>query len=387
MRGLPSALPQRTLQAPGQPLGNPRACSPGVMHEISEHASGVAPENSLLGNSVAIQRARQQIRDAAAVDVPVLITGESGTGKDLAARLLHEMSRRARYAMVKINCPAIPGQLFESELFGHEPGAFTGARSARPGKFEQANHGTLFLDEIGELDIALQSKLLRALQDFRIVRLGGVEEREVNVRLICGTNRNLEEEVSRGTFRSDLFYRINVIHIEMPPLRSRSDDVPVLLDHFVTLFGKQFGRRPEPLSSSAIQILMKYHWPGNMRELENLSKRYVVLGGEEHILSALRDPREMQYLVPETIDLNTPLRIQTKRALQTLERRIILDVLRAHKWNRRKAARSLDISYRALLYKIKEAGLPPVRSVKPRPQNEDISLPEDPNGTCSQPTV
>lgn len=347
------------------------------MHEVHNRAVCLVPEEVLLGGSAAIQRARQQIRDAAAVDVAVLITGESGTGKDLAAQLLHHMSRRGRYSMVKINCPAIPGQLFESELFGHEPGAFTGARSARAGKFEIANHGTLFLDEIGELDVALQSKLLRALQDFRIVRLGGVEEREVNVRLICGTNRNLEEEITRGGFRSDLYYRINVIHIEMPPLRSRSEDVPLLFEHFVRLFGRQFGRRPEPISTSAMRILEKYHWPGNMRELENLAKRYVVLGGEDAVLSAMRDPRESQYFVPETIDLNTPLRIQTKRALQMLERRIILDVLRAHKWNRRKAARSLDISYRALLYKIKEAGLPPVRTVKPRPPIDELPAAEE----------
>lgn len=353
------------------------------MHEGTERGT-ITQENMLLGRSPAILRAIQQIRDAAAVDVSVLISGESGTGKELAARMLHQLSRRARYPMVKVNCPAIPGQLFESELFGHEPGAFTGARSARPGKFELANHGTLFLDEIGELDITLQSKLLRALQDFRIVRLGGVEECEVNVGLICGTNRDLEEEVKRGNFRSDLYYRINVIHIHMPSLRQRSEDVPLLFQHFVRLYGNQYGRRPEPISSSAMRILEKYHWPGNMRELENLAKRYVVLGGEEHVLSALRDAREDQILMPETVDLNTPLRIQTKRAVQSLERRIILDVLRAHKWNRRKAARSLDISYRALLYKIKEAGLPPVRNVKPRPAVESAPLPEDTNGTCTQ---
>lgn len=344
-----------------------------------------SPEAMLLGQSPAIQRAIRQIQDAAAVDVAVLIMGESGTGKELAARMLHQLSRRSRYPMVKVNCPAIPGQLFESELFGHEPGAFTGARSSRPGKFEIANHGTLFLDEIGELDIALQSKLLRALQDFRIVRLGGIEEHEVNVRLICGTNRNLEEEVKQGNFRSDLYYRINVIQIQMPPLRRRSEDVPLLFQHFVRLYGNQYGRRPEPISTSAMRILEKYHWPGNMRELENLAKRYVVLGGEEHVLSALHDPREDTFPTPEAVDLNTPLRIQTKRAVQSLERRIILDVLRAHKWNRRKAARSLDISYRALLYKIKEAGLPPIRNVKPRSTAvESPALPEDTNGTRTQ---
>lgn len=364
--------------------GNLHAYAAGVTREAMERLN--SPENMLLGRSPAMQHSIRQIQDAAAVDMAVLISGESGTGKELAARMLHQLSRRARHSMVKVNCPAIPGQLFESELFGHEAGAFTGARSARPGKFELANHGTLFLDEIGELDMALQSKLLRALQDFKIVRLGGVEECEFNVRLICGTNRNLEEAVKQGTFRSDLYYRINVIHIEMPPLRQRAEDVPLLFQHFVRLYSNQYGRRPEPVSTSAMRILEKYHWPGNMRELENLAKRCVVLGGEEHVLSALRDPRDDLFPVPDRVDLNTPLRVQTKRAVQSLERRIILDVLRAHKWNRRKAARSLDISYRALLYKIKEAGLPPVRNVKPRTA-DSASLPEGTKETCTQTSV
>jgi len=319
-------------------------------------------ESLLLGESTAIQAVREQLKSAAATDAPVLITGESGTGKDLAARALHELSQRGRHSMVKVNCPAIPSQLFESELFGYESGAFTGAKIAKPGKFETACHGTLFLDEIGELDIALQAKLLRVLQDFKVVRLGSVEERPVDIRLICGTNRNLESEVQAGTFRSDLFYRINVLNIKMPSLRARAGDVPILMNHFIAIYSDQFGQRPKPLSSSAMQILEKYSWPGNLRELENLAKRYVVLGGEEHILSSLREPANGEVLPMDTADINTPLRIQTKRAVQTLERRIIFDVLRAHKWNRRSTARSLDISYRALLYKIKEAGLPSIRN-------------------------
>ena len=316
---------------------------------------------------------REQIRHAAATDASVLITGESGTGKDLAARILHQLSRRNRHNMVKVNCAAIPSQLFESELFGYESGAFTGARIAKPGKFESANHGTIFLDEIGELDIALQAKLLRVLQDFRVVRLGGVDERPVDVRLICGTNRNLETEVAEGRFRSDLFYRINVLNIRMPSLRTRTGDVPLLMNHFIGVFSDQFGQKPKAISSSAMQILEKYSWPGNLRELENLAKRFVVLGGEEHVLSALREPGATDVSAFRAVDINTPLRIQTKRAVQALERQIILDVLRAHKWNRRSTARSLDISYRALLYKIKEAGLPSVRNSRrqAKPQHPD----------------
>lgn len=308
-----------------------------------------------------MQTVREQLRHAASTDAPVLLTGESGTGKELAARVLHQLSSRARASLVKVNCPAIPSQLFESELFGYESGAFTGARIAKPGKFETASRGTLFLDEIGEIDLGLQAKLLRVLQDFKVARLGGIEERLVDVRLICGTNRDLEAEVEAGRFRPDLYYRINVLNIRMPSLRVRNGDVPILFNHFIQRFCDQFGQKPTSISSSAMQLLEQYSWPGNLRELENLAKRFVVLGGEEHILSALREPGNRDSIPLDTIDLNTPLRIQTKRAVQTLERRIILDVLRAHKWNRRSTARSLDISYRALLYKIKEAGLPSIR--------------------------
>jgi transcriptional regulator with PAS, ATPase and Fis domain len=343
------------------------------MQSIETSARASSAEHLLLGESPAIQAVREQLKSAAATDAPVLLTGESGTGKELAAAILHQLSRRGRHNMVKVNCPAIPSQLFESELFGYEPGAFTGARIAKPGKFEMARRGTLFLDEIGELDIALQAKLLHALQDFKVIRLGSVEERPIDVRLICGTNRDLEAEIQAGAFRSDLFYRINVLNIRMPSLRARAGDVPLLLNHFIRLYSDQFGQRAKPVSSSAMQILEKYSWPGNLRELENLAKRYVVLGGEEHVLSSLREPANARLLPVEASDINTPLRIQTKRAVQTLERRIILDVLRAHKWNRRNTARSLDISYRALLYKIKEAGLPSLRNsrIPPKPERLD----------------
>jgi transcriptional regulator with PAS, ATPase and Fis domain len=318
----------------------------------------------LLGSSPAILRVEGQLQKAGLTDVPVLITGESGTGKELAARRLHQLSKRRERPFVKVNCPAIPGALFESELFGHESGAFTHAKDARAGKFEQADTGTLFLDEIGELDFALQSKLLHALQDFRIARLGSVIERPVDLRLICATNRKLEAEISRGAFRSDLFYRINVLRIEMPSLRARPGDVPLLLNHYIGRYSEQLGRRAVPVSASLMKLLECYHWPGNIRELDNLAKRYVVLEGEEHIISVLREPTESYPMGLDLIDLTAPLKVQTKRAVQDLERRIILGVLQANRWNRRKTARSLEISYRGLLYKIKEAGLPAVRSVR-----------------------
>jgi transcriptional regulator with PAS, ATPase and Fis domain len=326
---------------------------------------------ALLGQSPAILRVREELRKAALTGVPVLITGESGTGKELAARQLHELSDRRGQAFVKVNCPAIPHQLFESELFGHEPGAFTNAREAKAGKFEAAHRGTLFLDEIGELDLALQAKLLHALQDFQVVRLGALTERTVDVRLICATNRSLEAEVASGGFRSDLFYRINVLRIEMPPLRERASDVPVLMNYYIRAYSERFGGNRGTLSASLSRLLEAYHWPGNIRELENLAKRFVVLGGEEYVVSALRQPDETYAPGLETVDLSAPLRVQTKRAVQNLERKIILGVLQANKWNRRKTARSLDISYRALLYKIKEAGLPQVRPSRVPPRDAE----------------
>jgi two-component system, NtrC family, response regulator AtoC len=327
------------------------------------------PAEVLLGNSPAIHRIAAQLQKAALTEVPVLITGESGTGKELAARLLHDLSARSTHNFLKVSCPAIPNQLFESEFFGHETGAFTGAKESRAGKCEQANKGTLFLDEIGELDLALQPKLLHALQDFRVVRLGAVRERPIDIRLICATNRDLEIEVAKGRFRIDLFYRINVLRIQMPALRERASDVPFLMNHFIRVYSERFGGSPTPLSDSFMRLLESYHWPGNVRELENMAKRYVVLGGEEHIFSAMRRPGEIRPSGLDVIDLTTPLRVQTKRAVQHLERKIILGVLEAHKWNRRKTARSLDISYRTLLYKIKEVGLPAVSSSKPTLKN------------------
>jgi two-component system, NtrC family, response regulator AtoC len=322
------------------------------------------PPAMLLGNSPAIHRVYEQIRRAAKTEVPVLITGESGTGKEVTARLLHDLGARRSHTFLRVNCPAIPSQLFESELFGHEAGAFTGAKGARSGKFEQADKGTLFLDEIGELDLNLQSKLLHALQDFRVARLGGLEERVVDLRLVCATNRELEDEVAHGTFRADLFYRVNVLRIDMPPLRERPTDVPILMNHFIKLYSERFGCAPGPMSPSFMKLLELYHWPGNVREMQNMAKRYVVLGTEEHVLSALRERDNPGYLLPGRVDLTTPLRLQTKRAVLNIERQIILNVLEANKWNRTKTARSLNISYRALLYKIKEAGLPPIRAGK-----------------------
>jgi DNA-binding NtrC family response regulator len=296
--------------------------------------------NSIVGNSAEIYRICDQLQRASLADLPVLITGESGTGKELAAQLLHNMSSRHANKFLKLSCPAMSNQFFELELFS---------------KAEQVDGGTLFLDEIGELDLTLQSKLLHKLQDFRLIGLR--EERPIDVLLVCATNRDLEAEIENGTFRADLFHRINVLRIQMPALRECVTDVPILMNHFVKLYGQKFGKNPAPPSPSLMKALASYHWPGNIRELENIAKRYVVLGGEEYVLSVMK-PSSGQLVCPEAIDLTVPLRVQTKRAVQHLESKIILSVLEAHNWNRRKAAQSLDISYRTLLYKIKEGGLP-----------------------------
>ena len=310
---------------------------------------------------------RRQVEQAAVAEMPVLITGESGTGKNVVAQTLHMLSTRRDQAYVQVNCPSLPHTLIESELFGYEQGAFTGANRARSGKVEQAQNGTLFLDEIGDLDVTVQAKLLQVLQDFRFSRLGGSEDRAVDIWLICATHRNLHEEMKLARFRSDLYYRINVVYIELPALRDHRSDVPMLLDHFLQYYQTKFERSLEPLSNSVLRLLEGYHWPGNVRELENLVKRYVVLGKEQAIVEALSVGESANSASPFIVDGHLPLRIQTQRAIRVLERQIILRALNEHRWNRRKTAQALDISYRALLYKIKDAGLPRLRQANTEP--------------------
>lgn len=316
----------------------------------------------LLGEVASILDVRDQIKKAAKIHIPVLITGESGTGKEIAARMLHALSAHSTCPFLQISCPAILPDLFEGKLFGDEEEAMDGSVAAPSGKLGLPNSGTLFLDDVGELDCRLQAELLQVIQDPRLTHMGESEQRQGGVRLVCATNRDLEAQVARGAFRADLFYRMNVLRIEMPPLRDRASDVPLLLDYFLKLHSKHFQVESPHISPSMLRILESYHWPGNVRELENLAKRFIILGGEGHILSAL-DHRAWASgpgVIP--LDLMTPLRIQSKRAVQTLERRTILSVLQAHQWNRKKTARSLDISYRALLYKMKDAGFPSLRN-------------------------
>lgn len=328
----------------------------------------------LLGNSRVMASVRLQVKQAATAGMPVLITGESGTGKNIVAQALHSRSARFVKPLVHVNCPSLPHSLIESELFGYEQGAFTGANQTRVGKVEQAQEGTLFLDEIGDLDVTVQAKLLQLLQDFCFSRLGGSEEHAVDVWLICATHLNLKAEMDAGRFRPDLFYRINVVSIEMPALRDHRADVPMLLQHFLRHYEARFERDIAPLSASIVRLLEGYHWPGNVRELENLVKRYVVLGTEQAIAEALSDNETALENLSFLPDGSLSLRIQTQRAVRVLERQIILRSLHEHRWNRRKTAQALDISYRALLYKIKDAGLPRLRQENPLDCPQDGGL-------------
>src|ERR1700691_3004717 len=339
-----------------------------LVHPLGEFP----PDAIVFGKSEAMQSLRSRMDKVASANVPVLINGESGTGKDIVARMIHGLSPWRSGPFVKVNCPAIPGTLLESELFGYEKGAFTGAYGSKPGRVEMAHRGTLFLDEISELDLGLQSKLLQLLQDGQFCRIGAQEDKKVEVRVVCATNRKLEEEIAAGNFLSDLFYRINVVNLHMPPLRERAADIPQLISYFLEYYNRKFNARANPPSADLMNSLKKYHWPGNVRELENLMKRYVILGAEESISDDLR-PQPADFFSAD-ISVEGPISLKkiTRQAVHELERKIILKVLQHHHWNRKQAARALNISYRALLYKIRDAGLPSNRAPRPAPQEEAI---------------
>jgi two-component system, NtrC family, response regulator AtoC len=316
-----------------------------------------------------MQTARQKIDKVAQSGVPILIQGDNGTGKGLLANFIHSLSPNPLASFVKVNCAAIPGALLESELFGYEKGAFTGAHASKPGRVELADGGTLFLDGIDEIEMSLQAKLLQLLQDGQFSRIGGQEDKRVQVRVICATNRRLEVEIANGRFRQDLFYRINVVSIELPPLRSRLEDIPDLVSYFLQVHRTRHNMQARPLSPAAQNLLLKHSWPGNIRELENLIERYVILGSEDAISSELLN-WEHTHAAPEIpIEGQIHLKKVTRQAVHDLERKIILSVLEANRWNRKRTASALKISYRALLYKIRRAGLPRKRGMhSPAPE-------------------
>lgn len=340
-------------------------------------SGGLPPEEVIFGRSTLMQEFRQKIQKFAATNVPLLIQGESGTGKGLLARYIHSRSSVAAGPFVNVNCAAIPGALLESELFGYEKGAFTGAYTSKPGRVEMAHMGTLFLDGIDEIDLTLQAKLLQLLQDAQFSRIGGREDTSVQIRVICATNRPLEHEIAAGRFRADLYYRVNVARVELPTLRSRIEDVPQLVMHFYDRHCQRHNSSAGPISATLMRLFERHTWPGNIRELENFIERYVILGSEETIAAELANWQR----VPVASELPThgPIHLKkvTRKAVRELEGRIILSALEANRWNRKRAARDLRISYRALLYKIRQAGLPAKRSSDAQNSPSKVSLASD----------
>src|ERR1022692_4357022 len=332
------------------------------VNKLVQPLGEMPPDTIVFGRTEAMQAVRDRLTKLASANVPVLIQGESGTGKDIIARMIHAASPWRTGPWVKVNCPAIPGTLLESELFGYEKGAFTGAYNPKPGRVEMAHRGTLFLDEIAELDAVLQGKLLQLLQDGQFSRIGAQEDKKVEVRVVCATNRELHEEIEHGNFRPDLFYRIATMTIHLPPLRERAVDLPVISDYLLQYYNEKLNGRVMMVRPALMAKMQRYSWPGNIRQLENLIKRYVVMGTEDVILSELLQPNERDAVTTMMLDGPVSLKKLTRQTVRKLEARIILNALHANNWNRKKAARSLDISYRALLYKLKEVGIPQRRS-------------------------
>jgi len=334
-------------------------------------AQQLPPDSVIFGQTAAMREVRQKLERVAAANLSILITGESGTGKDIIARRLHLYSPWANGPFVKVNCPAIPGTLLESELFGYERGAFTGAFGAKPGRVELAHRGTLFLDEISELDPTLQAKLLQLLQDGQFSRIGSQEDRKVEVRVVSSTNRELHQEIDVGNFRHDLYYRIAAMIIHLPPLRERGVDIPLMCEYLLQYYNDKLNGHAPALRPALLAKMQRYSWPGNVRQLENLIKRYVVMGSDDVILSELLQTNDRDTFSDLSFDGPVSLKKLTRQTVRKLESRIILSALHANNWNRKKAARALDISYRALLYKLKEVGIPQRRTAASTLKVED----------------
>jgi two-component system, NtrC family, response regulator AtoC len=346
--------------------------------------------SKLLGQSEQMREVCALIERVADTDVTVLVRGESGTGKELVSRALHEASARRHKPFVKVNCAALPAELLESELFGFERGAFTGALQQKPGRFEFANYGTMLLDEISEMPAPLQAKLLQVLQDGEFSRLGGREDVKVDVRIVAATNRDLESAVSSGEFREDLFFRLNVVCVTLPPLRQRRDEIPALTAFFLRLYSDRYNRPIPTLGQDTQRLFLEYAWAGNVRELENAIKRIVVLGSDTAVRNEIAEaiagraplvgrvpvietpaPAAVSSVAPpsaaQPLEAALPterdaaegysLKAIARQAARAAERTLIARTLQHTRWNRREAAEILGISYKALLYKIKEAEL------------------------------
>jgi transcriptional regulator with PAS, ATPase and Fis domain len=378
-------------------------CKPSRRDErsatIAEPCDSTESSTTLLGSSPRMVEVRELIEHVAATDATVLIRGESGTGKELVARALHAQSAREHHRFIKVNCAALPADLLESEMFGFERGAFTGALQAKPGKFEFANQGTIFLDEIAEMSPILQAKLLHVLQDGEFTRLGGLNDVRVDARVVAATNCCLERAVLSGRFREDLFFRLNVVSIELPPLRQRPEEIPQLTEHFLARYAARFKKPIPEISPAMQQSLMEYDWPGNVRELENVVQRLVIFGTQRGApdlpIRARAERRASVSTAPAVAppapeatpaapaqppsataeaadDESCSLKLVGRAAARAAERKLILRMLTRTRWNRKEAAEILGISYKALLYKIKENRL-----------DEPVT---DPKGSSPEPT-
>jgi two-component system response regulator AtoC len=334
-------------------------------HQPGLRTSDAAPADPLsrevaLWRSDKMQEVWEIIEQAANIDVTVLISGETGTGKDLVARAIHSLSSRQHAPYVAVNCAAVPKELLESELFGHERGAFTGAHQLKIGKFESATHGTIFLDEIGDLHPGLQAKLLHVLQDGTFSRIGGKLAMKADVRVLAATNRNLAHAVATARFRDDLYYRLNVIDIVVPPLRERPEEIPLLATYFMERYSKLYHRKAFELSPDVMDRLKRYRYPGNVRELENIIKRLIILGTAR---LGNTPPPSPSPAAPASKPAHPGqpagvfLKDVARKAARHAEKEEILRMLERTRWNRVSAAKLLNISYRSLLYKMKDAGL------------------------------
>jgi two-component system response regulator AtoC len=325
--------------------------------------------NAIFSKSVRMRAVKEVIDRVASTDATVLVWGESGVGKEMVTRALQQWSPRRDRPFVKVNCAALPLELLESELFGYERGAFTGAHRPKPGKFELAHTGTMFLDEIGEMPMPLQAKILQVLQDREFSRLGSHRDIRVDVRVIAATNKDLSKLVEQGAFREDLYYRLNVLNIHVPPLRERREEIPILLDHFLGEYARQYGQPRTTVSADTVRRMLDYNWPGNVRELENVVKRIVVLGTEAWVPQELTvrrpepDPRSLVPVVaaPAPAAEHAPDEVKLKdiaeRATREAEREAVKIALERTHWHRAEAARRLGVSYKTLLRKIRQYGI------------------------------
>ncbi len=323
-----------------------------LLAEVASFRGRRESESALLGESAPMRRLREEIARVASTDARVLITGENGTGKELVARHIHRLSERGGSRLVEVNCAAIPEDLIESELFGHVRGSFTGASEDRRGKFEEADGATLFLDEVADMSAKTQAKVLRALQEGRFTRVGGTRPIESDARVLSATNKNLGEEIRRGAFREDLYFRLAVVPIEVPALRERTDDIPLLAEHFLREASGRFGRKPKSLSAPAVEALERYRWPGNVRELKNLIERLMILSPSEEVRREDL-PAEIRGAIGEAIAPDAPLR----DAREDFERRYILAALRRNRGNVSRTAEALDLERSNLYRKLKAYGI------------------------------